>query len=41
LAPTQNIAPSVVEVELKDVRVKIGAGAPSSVIAATLKALRS
>jgi transposase len=40
-APTQDIAPSVVEVELKDVRVKIGARAPSGVIAATLKALRS
>ena len=41
LAPTQDIAASVVEVELKDVRVKIGAGAPPAVIAATLKALRS
>ena len=30
----------VIEVELKDVRVRIGAGASSSVIAATLKALR-
>jgi hypothetical protein len=34
LTPTQDIAPSVVEVELKDVRVKIGTGAPSSVITA-------
>jgi transposase len=40
LAPTQDIAPSVVEVELKDVRVRISADAPSVVIAATLKALR-
>jgi len=31
----------VIEVELKGVRVRIGADAPSAVIAATLKALRS
>lgn len=30
-----------VEVEMKDVRVRISADAPSGVIAATLKALRS
>jgi transposase len=42
LAPaTEDVARNVVEVELKDVRVKIGATAPSAVIAATLKALRS
>ncbi len=43
LAPaTEDVAQNVVvEVELKDVRVKIGATAPSAVIAATLKALRS
>jgi len=39
--PPQEAAAGVVEVELKDVRVKISATAPSSVIAATLKALRS
>jgi transposase len=39
--PLQEVAAGVVEVELKDVRVKISATAPSSVIAATLKALRS
>jgi len=33
--------PGVIEVELKGVRVRIGADAPSAVIAATLKALRS
>jgi transposase len=37
----QNVASGVIEVELKDVRVRIGAGASSSLIAATLKALRS
>ena len=36
-APTSG----VIEVELKGVRVRIGADAPSAVIAATLKALRS
>ncbi|MGJ0531941.1 IS66-like element accessory protein TnpA [Methylocystis sp.] len=36
----QDAASVVIEVELKDVRVRIGAGASSSVIAATLKALR-
>jgi hypothetical protein len=30
----------VIEVELKDVRVRIAADAPAAVIAATLKALR-
>jgi transposase len=39
--PPQEAAAGVVEVELNDVRVKISATAPSSVIAATLKALRS
>jgi len=33
--------PYVVVVEVKDARVRIGADAPSAVIAATLKALRS
>ena len=37
----EDAAASVVEVTLKDVRVRIGAAAPSGVIAATLKALRS
>jgi transposase len=37
----QEAASVVIEVELKEVRVRIGAGAASSVIAATLKALRS
>ncbi len=37
----EGAATGVIEVELKDVRVRIGAGASSSVIAATLKALRS
>ncbi|MGB5083027.1 MAG: transposase [Methylocystis silviterrae] len=37
----QDAASGVIEVELKDVRVRIGAGASSSVIIATLKALRS
>lgn len=32
--------PTVIEVELKDARVRIQAGAPASAIAATLKALR-
>jgi transposase len=36
----QDTASVVIEVEVKDVRVRIGAGASSSVIAATLKALR-
>jgi transposase len=39
--PPQEATAGVVEVELKDVRVKISATAPSSVIVATLKALRS
>jgi len=39
--PPQESAAGVVEVELNEVRVKISATAPSSVIAATLKALRS
>jgi transposase len=33
--------PGVIVVEVKDARVRIGAAAPSAVIAATLKALRS
>jgi transposase len=32
--------PGVIEVDIKDVRVRISANAPSAVIAATLKALR-
>lgn len=40
LPTTQSSASGVVEVEFKDVRVTIGADAPSGVIAATLKALR-
>lgn len=39
--PPQEAASGVVDVELKDVRVKISAGTPSGVIAATSKALRS
>ena len=38
--PSQSSASGVVEVDLKDVRVRISADAPSAVIAATLKALR-
>jgi transposase len=34
-------APGVIVVEVKDVRVRIGVDAPSALIAATLKALRS
>ncbi len=41
LAPAQGSVSCVIEVDLKDVRVRIGADAPSGVIAATLKALRS
>jgi transposase len=41
LPPSQGCGSGVVEVELKDVRVRISADAPSVVIAATLKALRS
>lgn len=37
----QEAASVVIEVDLKEARVRIGAGASSSVIAATLKALRS
>ena len=40
LPPSQGCGSGVVEVELKDVRVRISADAPSVVIAATLKALR-
>jgi transposase len=40
LPPSQTSASGVVEVDLKDVRVRISADAPSAVIAATLKALR-
>ena len=39
--PSQSSASAVVEVDMKDIRVRIGADAPSAVIAATLKALRS
>jgi transposase len=35
-----NSASAVIEVELKDARVRVHAGAPSSAIAAVLKALR-
>jgi transposase len=38
--PSQTSASGVVEVDLKGVRVRITADAPSAVIAATLKALR-
>ena len=38
--PSQSSASGVVEVDLKDVRVRISADAPSAVISATLKALR-
>ena len=41
LPPANGCDPGVIEVELKDVRVRISADAPSIVIAATLKALRS
>jgi transposase len=41
LAQAPDDLSAVVEVELKNARVKIGAGAPSAVIAATLKALRA
>ena len=37
---SRGLASSVIEVELKDARVRIHADAPSSAIAATLKALR-
>jgi transposase len=40
LPPANGSEPGVIEVELKDVRVRISADAPSAVIAATLKALR-
>jgi transposase len=40
LPPSQTSASGVVEVDLKDLRVRISADAPSAVIAATLKALR-
>jgi hypothetical protein len=41
LPPSQSSASSLVEMELKDIRVRISADAPSVVIAETLKALRS
>jgi transposase len=41
LPPSNGSDLGVIEVELKGVRVRIGADAPSAVIAATLKALRS
>jgi transposase len=41
LPPANGSEPGVIEVELKGVRVRISADAPSAVIAATLKALRS
>ena len=41
LPPSNGSDLRVIEVELKGVRVRIGADAPSAVIAATLKALRS
>jgi transposase len=41
LPPSNGSDPGVIEVELKGVRVRIGADASSAVIAATLKALRS
>ena len=41
LPPSNSSDLGVIEVDLKGVRVRIGADAPSAVIAATLKALRS
>ena len=41
LPPSNGSDLGVIEVEMKGVRVRIGADAPSAVIAATLKALRS
>jgi transposase len=41
LPPSNGSDLRVIEVELKGVRVRIGADAPSAVIAATLRALRS
>jgi transposase len=41
LPPSHGSGSGVVEVDMKDVRVRISAAAPSGVIAATLKALRS
>ena len=41
LPPSNGSDLRVIEVEFKGVRVRIGADAPSAVIAATLKALRS
>jgi len=41
LPPANGSEPGVIEVDMKDVRVRISADAPSVVIAATLKALRS
>jgi transposase len=41
LPPAGGSDSSVIVVEVKDARVRIGADAPSAVIAATLKALRS
>ena len=40
LPPANGSDPGVIEVDMKDVRVRISANAPSGVIAATLKALR-
>jgi transposase len=41
LPPANDSEPGVIEVDMKGVRVRITADAPSAVIAATLKALRS
>ena len=41
LTPANGSDPGVIEVNMKGARVRIGANAPSAVIAATLKALRS
>ena len=40
-APASATEPGVILVEMKDARVRIGSNAPSALIAATLKALRS
>ncbi len=40
-APASDLGPGAIVVEMKDARVRIGANAPSALIAATLKALRS
>ncbi|WP_243080208.1 IS66-like element accessory protein TnpA [Candidatus Rhodoblastus alkanivorans] len=39
-SPSTNLGSAVIEVELREARVRIHAGAPSSVIAAALKALQ-